>query len=77
MEFITLCDNFNVTWNFNGKPIVDHAVTSSVINYPHYNTSLKVAQSSERDTGTYTVIVSSTCCNVSVDISVNIIGELC
>ena len=79
MEFISLCDNFTLTWQFNGKDITNDAnyvINISMTKQYHYNTSLKVAQSSGNDAGMYTVTISIPAGSVSENITVIIMGML-
>ena len=79
VEFISVCDNFTIMWLFSGKDItndVKYEITSSVIKQYHYKTSIKVKQSSESDTGIYTVKIKSTTGSDSVNITVKILGKL-
>jgi len=78
VEFISLCSNLAVTWQFNEKYISDddkYMITIMNIKHSHYKTSLKIAHSSENDMGTYTVAIISTNSSVSVNISVKIISK--
>ena len=80
VEFVAICMDFNVTWEFNGSQISDfsnHTIVNSNLSNSRYKTSVKILRSSERDAGTYTVTVTSVTGNDSVDIAVKILSELC
>ena len=79
VEFISVCDNFVVTWQFNGRLITNNAkyeITISVIKKSHYKAMIKVKQISGNDEGDFTVTVTSNSGSVDANISVNIIGKL-
>ena len=78
VEFISCCDDFNITWQFNGRSInnAKYVINNTVVKNCHYKTSLKIAQSCENDTGTYTVTVTSGAGSDSANISVEVISKL-
>ena len=79
VEFISACDNFSVTWQFNGNYITNddnYMINITNIRQSHYKASLQNKQSSEDDAGTYTVTVTSTAGSDRVNISVEIISKL-
>ena len=78
VEFISVCDNFVVTWQFDGRLITNntkYVITLSVIKQSHYKAMLKVQQISEDDEGNFTVTITSTTGSVNTNISVSIIGK--
>ena len=78
-EFISCCDNFTVTWQFNESYIANtdkYVINTTIIKRCHYKISLTVVQSSETDTGNYIVTVTSVTGKDSVTISVKIISKL-
>ena len=80
VEFIAICMNFNITWEFNGNRVTNdsnHMIIDYDLSNSRYKTSVKILQSSERDEGTYTVTVSSVTGNDSMNITVKISSELC
>ena len=78
VELISCCDDFNITWQFNGQTIdgTKYMINNTVVKNCHYKTSLKVAQSCESDTGIYTVTITSGAGSDSVNISVEVISKL-
>ena len=79
VEFISVCDHFNVVWQFSGIDVTNgtnHETTISLIKQYHYKTSIKVNQSSVSNTGNYSVTIKSSTGSSSVNISVKIIGKL-
>ena len=79
VEFIAVCMKFNVTWTFNGSKIIDDSnqmVANSDLSNSHYKTSVKIERSSERNSGVYTVTVTSVAGSDSVNITVKVLSEL-
>jgi len=78
VEFVAICMDFNVTVQFNGNQITNdsnHVIVISDISYSRYKVCIKIMQSSERDSGTYTVTVTSATGSDSVNITANIISK--
>lgn len=79
VEFISFCNNFNVTWQFKGNHITNndkYVITVGVTKHSHYKTTLNITQSSGNDAGIYTVTITSTTGSASVNISVETKGKL-
>ena len=78
VEFISVCDNFTITWQFNDKNITDnkYMTNATTIKDFHYKISLRILQSNKSDTGNYTVTVASPTGSDSVNISVKVISKL-
>ena len=79
VEFVAICVDFSITWEFKGKKIVDGInvkITNNNLGNSWYKTSLTVMESSENDAGTYTVTVISATGRDSVRITVQIISKL-
>ena len=74
-EFVAICTEFDVTWEFNGSKISNdsnHVIIISELSKSRYKTSIRIIQSSESDAGTYTVTVTSTAGSDSMEITVKI-----
>ena len=79
VEFIAVCMEFNVTWVFNGNQIIDDSnkmIVNSDLSNSRYKTSVKITKSSERDSGVYTVMVTSVAGKDSVNITVKVLSKL-
>ena len=80
VDFISACNDLTITWQFNGNRLTDnddnYMIIFNDIKESYYGTSLKVKQSSENNAGIYTVTVTSTTGNDTVNISVEIISKL-
>ena len=75
VEFVAICMDFNVTWEFDGNQIINdsnHVIINSDLSTSRYETCVEVIQSSERDGGTYTVTVTAASGSDSADIIVKI-----
>ena len=75
VEFVAICMDFNVTWEFDGNQIINdsnHVIINSDLSTSRYKTCVEVIQSSERDGGTYTVTVTAASGSDSADIIVKI-----
>ena len=80
VEFVAICMDFNVTWEFDGNQIINdsnHVIINSDLSTSRYKTCVEVIQSSERDGGTYTVTVTAASGSDSADIIVKISKFLC
>ena len=78
VEFVVICMDFIVAWEFNGSPITgdsNHAIVTSYLNNSRYATCIKITQSSEADAGTYTVTVTTASGADSANISIKVIGK--
>ena len=78
VEFIAICMDFNITWEFDGNQIINdsnHVIVNSDLGVSRYKTCIEVAQSSERDAGTYTVTVTAATGSDSADIIIKIISQ--
>ena len=78
VEFVAICMNFNITWEFKGNQIADSLnvkIVNSKLDNSRHKTSLTIMQSSEKDSGTYTVTVTSATGSDSVKIIVKIISK--
>ena len=83
VEFVAICMDFNITWEFKGNKLVDGGnvkiVNTSLVNTSlgnsQYKASLTIIQSSERDSGTYTLTVTSAGGSDSAKIIVKIISK--
>lgn len=76
MEFIFVCNEFTITWQFKGRNITigtNHVTNVQTVKRFHYKASLIVAQCSISDNGTYTVIVTSDTGNVRVNSIVKVL----
>ena len=74
-EFVAICTEFDVTWEFNGSKISNdsnHVIIISELSKSRYKTSIRIIRSSESDAGTYTVTVTSTAGSDSMEITVKI-----
>ena len=79
VEFVAICVDFNVTWEFGGNQIVNDLNTKIVISNPgnsRYRTCLTIIQSSETNSGNYTMKVTSATGSVSANITATIISKL-
>ena len=79
VEFVAICMDFNITWEFKGKQIVNDRnvkIVNNSLGNSRHKTSLTIVQSSEKDSGTYTVTVTSATGSDSVKITVKIISKL-
>ena len=75
VEFVAICMDFNITWVFDGNQIINGSIVNSDLGVSRYKTCVEVAQSSERDAGTYTVTVTASTGSDSADIIVKIISK--
>ena len=70
--------DFNVTWEFKGNQLVDGLnvkIVNTSLGKSQYKASLTILQSSEEDSGTYTLTVTSATGSDSVKIIVKIISK--
>ena len=78
VEFVAICMDFNITWEFDGNQIINdsnHVIVNSDLGVSRYKTCIEVLQSSERDAGTYTVTVAAATGSDSADIIIKIISK--
>ena len=79
VEFIVVCMEFEVNWAFNGSKIIDdynQMIVNNDLSNSLYKTSVKIEKSSERNSGVYTVTVTSVAGSDSVNITVKVLSEL-
>ena len=79
VEFVAICMDTSITWELNGNQIVDGVnvkISNDNLGNSWYKTSLTVLKSSESDSGTYTVTITSATGSDSVAITVQIISKL-
>ena len=79
VEFVIICVDFNVTWKFNGNQIVNdtnHVIVNTDLSNSRYKTSVKIVRSSTRDSGIYTVTVTTATGSDSANITVKIISKI-
>ena len=70
--------NFNVTWEFKGNQLIDGLnvkIVNTNLGNSRYKASLTILQSSEENSGTYTLTVTSAAGSDSVKIIVKIISK--
>ena len=78
VEFVIICMDFNVTWQFNGRSIINgsnHVIVNNDLSSSRYRTSVKIIQSSLQDSGTYTMTVTTAVGNDSANITVEVISK--
>ena len=79
VEFVIICMDFSITWQFNGRSIINgsnHVIVNNDLGSSRYRTSVKIIQSSMQDSGTYTVTVTTAAGNDSANITVEVISKL-
>jgi len=78
VEVIAICINYSVSWQSNGKQVTNdtnHLITTTSVGSSRYIVSLTVMESSESNSGIYSVMVASRHGNDSVNISVEVISK--
>lgn len=78
VEFVAICMDYVITWQLNGKQIINdsnHQNVISGVNNSRYKASLRIIKSSERDAGEYKITVASATGNDSAKIIAKISSE--
>ena len=79
IQFVAICMDFNITWEFGGNQIIadsNHDIVNRNLGNSWYKSSVTINKSSERDSGIYTATVTSNTGSDSVRITVKIISKL-
>ena len=78
VEFVAICMDFSVTWQFNGIQIINdsnHVIVNSDLSNSRYRTSVKIIQSSMQDSGNYNVTITTATGYDNANITVEVISK--
>ena len=79
VEFVAICMDFKITWEHDGREILsdsNHVIVNSDLGNFRYKACIRIIQSSESDSGTYTVRIGAATGSDSAVIIVKTISKL-